>query len=155
MNGGNIFFIHIVIKNNSSKEIGIDFTGKLQWIYPNQWGDSDKPYRQSIDERILIPSQLDDLRKEHIIEKFKNKNLIFVHPNDSIEYYTNFNSTGRNEIELGNKMFVLISLKGELILTDGLVVWQEKEFLDKNLDLVIRRPVKWHAINKNSLILLK
>ncbi len=111
------FLMKYTIKNKSNKIIGIDLSDYWKVFYPNQWGIYKKPYREVIDERQINPDKKVD--KAALISKFKNNNLTFIQPNETLEYYRNWNGSGE-KVALTNKdEYLIISIDGQLLLTDG------------------------------------
>ena len=92
------FFIHVELRNQTPYEIGIDLRDKWMVLYPNQWGGSDLDYRTVINERAMVPKELDPQLRARLIEAFKSKQLSVLPPGKSIDYYTNFNASGRKDI---------------------------------------------------------
>jgi hypothetical protein len=111
------FLMKFSIKNISNNTVGIDLSDYWKVIYPNQWGLSKKPYREVVDERQLIPDKVID--KSELLNKFKNNKLTYIKPNETLEYYRDWNGSGE-KIEL-NSMdeYLIISVDGQLIVTDG------------------------------------
>ncbi len=143
------FFIHVELRNQASYEIGVDLSDKWVVLYPNQWGGSDLDHRAVINERTMAPKELDNQLRARLIEEFKLKKLSVIPPGKSIDYYTNFNASGRKDIQAVKENFVLISIKGQLCFTDGSEVWDERP----SRDLAIEKPVKWKTIPQNTIII--
>ncbi len=76
-------------------------------LYPNQWGGSDLDYRTVINERAMVPKKLDTQLRARLIEAFKSKRLTVLLPGKSIDYYSNFNASGRKDIQATKNQFTL------------------------------------------------
>jgi len=143
------FFIHVRLRNQTPYEIGVDVNDKWMVFYPNQWGSSDLDYRTVIDEGVMEPKELDTQLRARLIEAFKSKQLLVLPPGKNIDYYTNFNASGRKEIEASKGKFILISIKGQLCFTDGREVWDEKPIRD----LAVGKPVTWKTVPENTMVI--
>lgn len=111
------FSMKFTLKNISNKPIGIDLKDYWKVVHPNQWGVYKKPYREVVDESQIIPDKKID--KAEIFKKFKDKSLTILNPNETIEYYQDWNGSGE-KIDLKNKdEYLIISFDGQLLITDG------------------------------------
>ena len=143
------YFIHVELRNQTPHEIGVDLSDKWMVFYPNQWGGSDLDYRTVIDERAIVPKRLDTRSRTRLIEAFKSKQLTVLPPSKSVDYFTNFNASGRKDIQAAKGKFILISIKGQLWFTDGSEVWDEQP----GRDLAIEKPVTWKTIPGNAIVI--
>jgi hypothetical protein len=147
----NNFLIKFTIKNVSNKVIGIDLTNYWKVIYPNSWGLHKKPYRMLIDERRIKPEKIN---KSELIKKFNENSLTMIKPNKSIEYFRDWNGSGE-KIELkDNKTYLIISIDGQLLSTDGKII-ENATLADSNeakRDVVFSYPLKNKNIPSKSLI---
>ncbi len=117
-------------------------------LYPNQWGGSDLDYRTVINERAMVPKKLDTQLRARLIEAFKSKRLTVLLPGKSIDYYSNFNASGRKDIQATKNQFILISIKGQLVFTDGNDVWD----VQPSRDLAIKQPVIWKTVPEKAIV---
>ena len=143
------FFIHFEVWNQTPYEIGIDLSDKWMVLYPNQWGGSDLDYRTVINERAIVPKRLDTQLRARLIEAFKSKQLTVLPPGKRIDYYSNFNASGRKDLQAVKGKFILISIKGQLVFTDGRDVWD----VQPSRDLAIMKPVTWKTIPENAIVI--
>jgi hypothetical protein len=149
------FLMKFSIKNTSNNIIGIDLSNYWKVIYPNQWSISTKPYREVIDERQLIPDKIID--KTELLNNYKNNKLIYIKPNETLDYYRDWNGSGE-KIELKNEdEYLIISVDGQLLLTDGkdlehitLIDAKETERV-----IVLSFPVLNETISENKLVINK
>ena len=150
----NNFLIKFEIKNISNKIIGVDLTDYWKIIYPNQWGIYNKPYREIIDERMMIPDSVID--KTDLINKYNNQTLTFIKPNETIAYYRDWNGSGEKVKLLGKNTFLIITVDGQLLLTDGKATEQitigDNE---KDRAVVFNYPLVNKTIPVNALIINK
>ena len=117
-------------------------------LYPNQWGGSDLDYRTVINEKAMVPKKLDTQLRARLIEAFKSKRLTVLLPGKSIDYYSNFNASGRKDIQATKDQFILISIKGQLVFTDGNDVWD----VQPSRDLAIEQPVIWKTVPEKAIV---
>ena len=143
------FFIHVELRNQTPYDIGVDLSDKWMVLYPNQWGGSDLDYRTVVNERAVVPKELDTQLRARLIEAFKSTRLTVLAPGKSFDYYTNFNAGGRKDIQAAKGKFILISIKGQLFFTDGSEVWDKQP----SRDLAIEKPVTWKAVPANAIVI--
>lgn len=143
------FFIHVELRNQTPYEIGVDLSDKWIVLYPNQWGGSDLDYRTVINERFMVPKELNAQFQARLIQAFKSKELTLLPAGKSLDYYTNFNASGRSEVQAAKGKFILISIKGQLCFTDGSEVWDKQP----SRDLAIKKPVTWKTIPENAIVI--
>jgi hypothetical protein len=149
------FLMKYTIKNTSDKIIGVDLSDYWKVIYPNQWGIYKTPYREVIDERQIIPDKVFD--KEALISKYKNNKLTFIKPKKTIEYYRDWNGSGE-KIELINKdEYLIISVDGQLLLTDGNEVEHITLTNAKETERVVvfEYPIINKSVPENATIIIK
>ena len=71
------FFARLTIINTAKEAIGVDLSDYWMVIYPNQWGVYQTNYRPVINERHMIPKEVDEIKDEFIQEYKSNKCLVF------------------------------------------------------------------------------
>jgi len=151
----NNFFMRFTIQNTSNKTVGIDLSNYWKVIYPNQWGIHKKPYREVVDEGTIVPDTTID--KIALLNRFNNKSLTLIKPNERIDYYRDWNGSGE-KIELTNKEdFLIISVDGQILLTDGKEV---ENITLNNADerhrvIVLNYPIIHLTIPENALTINK
>lgn len=145
------FLMKFTVKNISNKTVGLDITNYWKVIYPNQWGFYKKPYREVVDEMQIIPDKTIDTSE--ILRKFKDNTLTMIKPNETLEYYRDWNGSGE-KIELKNKdEYLIISVDGQLLLTDG----EQLEHLTLNdadetkRVIVLSYPINYKIVPEKSL----
>jgi hypothetical protein len=149
------FLMKFIIKNTSDKAIGVDLSDYWKVIYPNQWGIYQKPYREVIDERRIIPDKI--INKTAIIQSFKNNKLDTISAGGRYEYYRDWNGSGE-KADLKNKNeYLIISIDGQLLVTDGKSVEQITLTDAKEEDrvIVINYPILQIDIPENAAIVSK
>jgi hypothetical protein len=145
------FFIHVRLANLTHDDIGVDLGDKWYAPHPNQWGGSDLDHRTVIDERTLIPRELSSELQEQLRSDFKAGSLTTVSPGRDVDYYINFNASGRNDVQTAAGRYLLISIKGQLLCTDGRNVWDEKP----NRDIALERPLTWSFVPEHARLIVR
>lgn len=145
------FFIRVRITNTTDRPIGVDLRDYRQVIYPNQWGINQESQRGVIDERRVPPTPL----PAKLTEDFVAGKLTGIAPGEAVDYYREFNASGRKEIEAQAQKdavkYLVVSLDGAVPVTDGKAVETLSCVWDGgrntgNTDLVVPLPVRWNAI---------
>ena len=154
------FFIHARLTNLSPQPLGVDLRNYWDVIYPNQWGVHQKDYREVINEQHMIHEPLDTQQKEQLIADYHAGKLTMVKPRQAVEYYREFNASGRPDVDKSTGNYFLLSVDGRVFMTDGNRVealdctWNQGASTGCG-DLVIPFPVKWGAIPPGSRIIGK
>jgi hypothetical protein len=147
------FYVHLRLVNLSNRAIGVDLRTPLQTAFPNQWGGSDQPSRQTIDERVPVVRRLDPATQNALRAAFRGRALRSIAPHASIDYYAVFNASTRSDVDAQARRYVLVTIRGELRATDGTRVEQLAldESLSREPDLVVSTPIRWSRIPASSL----
>lgn len=116
------FLLKFIIENKSDSYVGVDLTDYWQVIYPNQWGIYNKPYREVINEERMSPDMT--INEADITNRYKNKALTFIKPNDKMAYYRDWNGSGQQVNLTDENSFFIITIDGLLLITDGQSVEQ-------------------------------
>ncbi|MBU1356973.1 MAG: hypothetical protein KJ620_10445 [Candidatus Edwardsbacteria bacterium] len=147
------FLMRFLIKNISAKLIGVDLTDFRKTIYPNQWGIYTKPYREVVDERAYAPDTM--INQAELLKKFKDNSLTIMPPNETLEYYRDWNG-GAEKVELKNREdYLIISVAGQLLFTNG-ADFEDARLLtaaEKNRAVVFDYPINNKTIPEKSLII--
>lgn len=137
--------------NISNKTVGLDLTDYWKVIYPNQWGFYKHPYIEVVDELQIIPDKT--IKKDEIVKKFNSNSLTMIKPLETLEYYRDWNGNGE-KVELKNKEeYLIISVDGQLLVTDG----EQLEHLtlneadEKKRVIVLNYPINHKTIPEKSL----
>ena len=149
----NNFLMKFTVKNISSKNIGIDLTDYWKVVYPNQWGIYDKPYREVVDEEQIIPDN--SINKTEIIKKYQDNSLTMIKPDETIDYYRDWNGSGET-VELKNKdEYLIISVDGQFLFTDGEQIEHltMNETKEENRLIVLNYPISHLSIPEKSVII--
>ncbi len=148
------FFARFTIKNTAKNAIGVDLSDYWTVIFPNQWGVYQTNYRPVINERHIIPKEVDAIKSE-IIQDYKNKKLLMIQPQDEVVYYREFNASGREDIKIKKGEYFILSFDGQLFITDGNSV--EGVYCDGRVeikDLVLNFPINWKKILADGIVIL-
>jgi hypothetical protein len=139
------FLMAVRLTNLTDTEIGVDLRGKRPGIYPNQWGVYDTMKRGIIDERRLIHTEPDP---DKLRGDFKTGLLTAIPAGKSTIVYTDFNSSGRADVDGGKGKHFIVSMDGQIPATDGKAVdtisctWKDKRGTAET-DVVLPFPVIW------------
>ena len=150
--GSKYFFIRVRLTNMTRQSIGIDLAHYWQVIYPNQWGIYPENHRGIIDEtRMILHKPLDNQQKEQLIADYNARKLTMIKPGQAVDYYREFNASGRTDVDKGHGNYFILSLDGRVSVTDGNRVdtidcTLESTQASSGCDLVIPFPVTWQSI---------
>lgn len=142
------FYIHVSIKNTSKKALGMDLTNPWHVLYPNQWQFSDTTFRMEINERQIIPEELNAAKTSEISKKYKDNQLTMILPGETYDYYTEFNATKPKDAEISINKYLIVAVDGQKFFTDGSKMEQIKCNGDQNVDreVAIKCPIEWQKI---------
>ena len=118
------FLCHFRITNLAKREIAADFSDYWRVIRPNQWGPSDGPHRQLIDEERVIKDPLDTEMKARIRNRFERGDLVHLQPGMSVDYYREFNGDSHQVVneKVAGYRYCILSLDGSVSVTDGVMI---------------------------------
>lgn len=148
------FFIRYQIKNLSQNNLGIYLDAYSGVFYPNQWGILQKPERDVVDERRIIPQALNDSTIRMMENKYNNDELTLLPPGGIFDYYRDFNASNKKDIRLKKGDYIFISMDGQLLMTDGGKP-EHAHFDDGSFDIssiFISHPLIWKKIPTGSKI---
>ncbi|PKP22179.1 MAG: hypothetical protein CVU05_04985 [Bacteroidetes bacterium HGW-Bacteroidetes-21] len=149
------FLMKFTIKNINEKTIGVDLSDYWRVIYPNQWGLYEKPVREDVNEQQIIPNE--DFDKNFLKRKYKKKELRMIKPGESFSYYREWNGSGEKPVLKGTEKFVIITVDGQLFITNGKLLEQVKLLHAEEQDraVVLPAPIVYKALNDSSMIIEK
>lgn len=121
------FFMHVNIKNATTKPIGFQCGDRFQVFYPNQWVESQIARRQIISEMRHNQNALTANECKQIIRSFHDvgnktgsETMIKLAPGASYEYFISFNSGEYEQLQKRSKFpYAIIVMDGRMGLTDG------------------------------------
>ncbi len=147
------FFIHVRLTNTSNAPIGLSFEDYGHVVYPNQWGAHDSDHRDTIDEgRATFPPRggpSDDALRA----SFRAGKTTKVEPKTSVDYYRDFNASTRSDVDAANAKHIIVSLGGELLVTDGTRVEGLEPKAPGEADFAVSSPVAWQAAPQGARVL--
>lgn len=153
------FFVHVRVSNDGAAPVAVDLRSRWQTIYPNQWGGSDTPTRTVVDERRATVERMDAAAQGQLRAAFRAGALSPVPAHGAMDYYAEFNASGRAEVDRQALRYVLVSLAGELRATDG--ARTEQLSLDWSAaatrapDLAVASPLPWSAVPAGALAITR
>lgn len=113
------FYLRFRVENRGDRALGVDLRGYHEVLYPNQWGWSHGPRRDVVDEtRAVFPPATAERRSE-LRAAFQGGLLTRVPAHGALEFYRDFNASGRADVERDPAAYLLIAVDGQLLASDG------------------------------------
>jgi hypothetical protein len=144
--GSTDFWVHFRVHNRSAAPLGVQLEPGWQVLFPNQFGASQVDHREVIDERRLVVPPLDAAARRGLEEAWRGQRLISVAPGGDRDYFRPFNGAGRAQIDALEGPFVIISVDGELRLTNGEEVEQLRPAEGSGREVAFPVPVRWREV---------
>jgi hypothetical protein len=151
------FFVHVALRNHTARNLGV-VLAPFACFYPNQWGPSDTPHRQDINERRLTPKPLDDAARAKLVSAFRAGAASRVPAEGALDYFSEFNASTRADVEAQERgaRYVIVVMDGRADATDGTTV--ERVAADKDDDstreVTIDAPVPWGTVPASALAVI-
>jgi RNA polymerase sigma factor (sigma-70 family) len=130
------FLMAVRLTNQTEVDVGVDVRGRHGFIYPNQWGVHDTNVREIVDER-RIKHALPD--KDKVRGDFQAGLLTRIPAGKSVVAFTEFNASGRADVDRSKGKFFIVSMNGLVTATDGKAV----ETIPCEAEVVLPFPVRW------------
>ncbi len=130
------FYVHVRIHKKASGPLGLS---RQSLIQPNQWGFYPDRQRGVIDE---ITANLPAIDTTTLIGEYRNGSMQAI-PED-LDYYGYFNAAAPGLPDFDQARYLLVSMYGRLLLSDGKVV--DTLFVNIPTDLAISLPVQWRPL---------
>ena len=150
LKGNPNFFIHVRLVNHGKLTMGIDLRNKGLVACPYRWSASDVDHRAETDKFTMGRKLFDKATIIGLKGAYWNKELTLVPPKKSTDYYADFNAGGRKEIDAMKADFILVSIKGQMQMTDG----QTISSVDANYELALNTPVRWETVPRGATVIL-
>lgn len=143
------FFVHIAIRNRSTRSLGVDLGRPGRLVYPNQWGGGDQPRRVGVDERRLPWRGISESEAIQLRKDFGAGHLITVAPGGEADYFVAFNgSAGQSEVDKLAAKFLVVALDGQVRVCDGqtceAIGREDREF--EEMDVAFAVPIVWKEL---------
>ncbi|MBI5499819.1 MAG: hypothetical protein HY907_06225 [Deltaproteobacteria bacterium] len=148
--GSELFFVRFRIVNSTGGPIGVDLRDYDTVAYPNQWGGLNEDHRTVIDEGRAVARPLDEARRADLVEAFARGELAVAAPGAAVEYFREFNASGRADVDAAGAPWLFVSLSGQIFLSDGrdaeslALDWDSADVA--NTDLVLATPLDWAVV---------
>jgi hypothetical protein len=147
---GKYFLACVRVTNKSDREIGVDLRSRRYCVGINQWSATDTAERIIINESREIPVPFTPEEQAKLVAAFHAEKLVRVPVGKHVDYYYPFigeeRSSNRAAVEKLKTKFVILSMDGELRVTNG----EQTELLrcgePGDADVSIPRPVTWHRV---------
>ena len=90
-----------------------------------------------------------------LFRSYDARTLKFVDPQAKLDYYVNFNASGRKDIEKLRGRYCLVIMDGEIFFTDGrdvevLSLWEQEQ----TREVAIPAPITWKSVPKDATLIL-
>ena len=115
--GKETLYIHVRVYPKYGQKLGVDTRNPFKLFYPNQWEISATPSRSLIDEERMSPKPLTSEQRDQLVTNFQAGALTPV--GKYFDYYRAFFGKAPNPEQLIHGKYLIISLDGELLFTNG------------------------------------
>jgi hypothetical protein len=169
------FFVHVRIVNKTPSDLGAALglplvaraagasaphaahNAYFGVFYPNQWGASDTPHRQVVDETRLPASPLDGATRAELVGASMRGATPQVPASGFLDYYRDYTAAARADVETQSRghRYVLIVMDGHLDVTDGLEVERVAPPSDDDAarEVALDTPVAWKTVPAGAFVL--
>ena len=118
------YYIHVRITNESDALVSVDLRDAHSTIFPNQWELSRQPSRGPYSEQRAPKTHIDLDRERELVEAYASQRLSEIVPHRTLDFYRESPSALDNAGGFPDGCYLILSLDGELIFTDGNLAWQ-------------------------------
>lgn len=148
------FYLRFRVSNRGARPLGVDLRSYHEVLYPNQWGWSHEPRRSVIDETRASFAPPNPQRSSELRAAFEAGALTLVPAHGQLEFYRDFNASGRADVEREPAEFLLIALDGQLLASDGDRVLALRVGDDEATRvLALPAPLSWRRVPAGALTL--
>lgn len=148
------FYVRFRVSNRGDRPLGVDLRSYHEVLYPNQWGWSHTPRRDVIDETRAVFAPPTAQRSAELRAAFQAGALTLVPAHGELEFYRDFNASGRADVERDPAAYLLIALDGQLLGTDGARVLELRIGDDEATRvLALPAPLEWRRVPASALTL--
>lgn len=148
------FLIRVRVDNHSAHTLGVDLRDYWAVVYPNQWGPLREDHRSVIDEARALPELLDAARCADMRTAFASGDLTAVPPAGSVEYYREFNASGRADVDRqATERYLFVSMAGQVLYSDGTRCDHLVAAEPGGSDLVMTTPVPWGEVPADARVI--
>jgi hypothetical protein len=150
------FYVHVRVLNRTAGDLGA-WLRYWDVLYPNQWGASETPHRQVIDEGRMTPPPLDGALRATVLAEYRRGAMARATAHGVVDYYRDFNASSRADVEAQSRgeRYVILAMDGRIDLTDGAAV--ERLALppddDTAREVTLDVPVTWSTIPEGATVL--
>ena len=110
-------FVHVRIDPTRGQNLSVDMRDPFKVFYPNQWTVRDSPNRAEIDEERISRKTMTDDQRRKVMADFQTGALTPV--GRHFDYYRAFFGAAPKPNQLGQGKYLIISMDGEIVLTNG------------------------------------
>jgi hypothetical protein len=155
--GTNHFFVRVRVTNTSQAEVGVDLRAYHQVFYPNQWGASPTEHRTVIDETRLVVGPLDTASAAALLADDRAGSFTRIAAGTTLEYFDEFNASSRADVDAqtGSNPYVIVTMDGQLRLSDGTVAERVLPSGDDgSREVAIHAPIAWKPIPPGARVIV-
>lgn len=113
------FYAHIQVRNETDAGIGVDLGAGAGGIRPIQYAALDTPVMEVIDIRCPVIPAVTDSLSAAVAAAYSSGGLTILGPGEAVEYYGEFDGSGREEIDAMDCRWLMIAYGGFITATDG------------------------------------
>jgi hypothetical protein len=142
--------MHIRVVSRTSSRLGLDLRDAAKMIYPNYWELHAGAERETIEEARNVPSQIDRAERISVIADFRAGRLAPLEK--SVEYYRSLKGRWPSGYDYtGSERYLTVSMDGQLLYTDGTVVYSlslewRNGLGPRQSDIVMPVPIPLNAV---------
>jgi len=148
------YYVRFRVSNRGARPLGVDLRSYHEVLYPNQWGWSPEAQRSVIDETRAVFPPPTAQRSAELRAAFAAGALTLVPAHGALEFYRDFNASGRADVERDPAAWLLIALDGQLLASDGEQVLQLRVGDDEATRmLALPAPLQWRQVPAGAITL--
>jgi hypothetical protein len=150
------FYVHVRVANRTAGDLGA-WLRYWDVLYPNQWGASETPHRQVIDEGRMTPPPLDGALRATVLAEYRRGAMARATAHGVVDYYRDFNASSRADVEAQSRgeRYVILAMDGRIDVTDGTSVERLAPPAEDDAarEVTLDVPVTWLAIPAGAIVL--
>ena len=166
------FYVHIKIRNLSSKLLGFESTTRFSSFYINQWAESMIGRRQIISEMRRLQNDLSGDEKKALQKLFastkgsvntvlrsdsehERASMIKLAPHSDFDYYVPFDGGNYDKAEAVKLPYLILVMDGRMGLTDGndVCLLRREQSDSSKGEVSIASPIKLQSLPSNGCLL--
>lgn len=113
------FYAHFQVRNETDAGIGVDLDAGAGGIRPIQYTGLDTPVMEVIDISCPCVPVITDSLSSAVAAVYSSGGLTILGPGEAVEYYGEFDGSGRDEIDALDCRWLMMAYGGYITATDG------------------------------------